>query len=311
MTWSFSEYRIFRKCPRQWFYKAVFADARCKDPLRHEAYLLSKLQSIHAWRGQIVDSVLGNFVVADLNANRAPMLAATLQHARHLFDIQKDFAMRHRLREPGMSVSKAGPAFAAFSKVEYGERIVDEEFDVAWKDVETALRNVWKLDDLRARLRRGRYRVAQRNLLFELCGGKVRAVPDLIVFFPDLPPLIVDWKVHSFGVRDYGDQLATYALALARTNPHSDFPRASHRYQAHEIELMEVQLLLGSVRTHILLEQDIYAAQERIAEGIVAFELAYDGKSSSELRPEEFPTAENPQTCQTCSYRKLCWNQTP
>jgi PD-(D/E)XK nuclease superfamily len=255
--------------------------------------------------------VLGSFVVSDLNANRTPMLAATLQHARHLFDIQKDFAMHHRLRDPGMSVSKAGPAFAAFSKVEYGERIVDEEFDVAWKDVETALRNVWKLDDLRARLRRGRYRIAQRNLLFELCGGKVRAVPDLIVFFPDLPPLIVDWKVHSFGVRDYGDQLATYALALARTNPHSDFPRASHCYQAHEIELMEVQLLLGSVRTHILLEQDIYAVQERIAEGIVAFELAYDGKSSSELRPEEFPTAENPQTCQTCSYRKLCWNQTP
>jgi hypothetical protein len=308
MTWSFSEYRIFKKCPRQWFYKAIFADARCKDPLRHEAYLLSKLQSIHAWRGQIVDSVLSTFVMAELNANRAPMLTAALQHARHLFGIQKDFAMHHRLREPDLSVSKVGPAFAAFSKVEYGERIGDEEFDVAWKDVETALRNVWKLDDFRARVRKGRYRIAQRNLLFEFCGAKVRAVPDLIVFFSGLPPLIVDWKVHSFGLRDYSDQLATYALALAHTNPHSDFPTTSRRYQAHEVELIEAQLLLGSIRTHILLEQDIHAAQERIAEGIVALEVAYDGKSSSELRPEEFPTAQNPQTCQTCPYRRLCWN---
>src|SRR5581483_10395249 len=195
-----------------------------------------------------------------------------------------------------------------FSKIEVGESITDEEFQHAWDDVETALRNVWKLDDLRARLRAGKYRVAQRNLLFEHCGAKVRAVPDVIVFFPDAPPLIVDWKVHTFGMRDYADQLATYALALTRTIPHADFPSATRRFRPHDVELLEAQLLLGSVRVHALQEEDIHTAEERIAESIVALQLACDGKSSSELRLEDFPTARNPQTCQSCPYQKLCWD---
>ena len=74
MTWSFSKGRIFKQCPRKWFFSTIYADARSTDPQRHEAYLLSKLQSIYAWRGQIVDSALGNLVAADLNANRSPTL---------------------------------------------------------------------------------------------------------------------------------------------------------------------------------------------------------------------------------------------
>ncbi|MBI2924210.1 MAG: PD-(D/E)XK nuclease family protein [Verrucomicrobia bacterium] len=308
MTWSFSEYRLFRKCPRQWFYKAIFADARAKDPPRHEAYLLSKLQTIHGWRGQIVDAVLGEFVVAELNANRRPQLDETLTRAKALFDAQRDFAMRHKLREPEMSVSKAGSAFAAFVKIEYGEKLEDSEFDQACVDVETAFRNLWKLEELRKRLRDGEYRIAQRNLLFDHCGAKVRAVPDLIVFFVKEPPLLVDWKVHTFGTRDYADQLATYAIAVTRVTPHNDFPSLPRRFQPHELELIEAQLLLGTTRRHLLQPEDVQATEEHIAEGICTLQLAHDGKSADELLPTDFPSAHNPQTCQNCVFRKLCWN---
>ncbi len=308
MTWSFSKGRIFKQCPRKWFFSTIYADARSTDPQRHEAYLLSKLQSIYAWRGQIVDSALGNLVATDLNANRSPTLSDALKYARRLFETQKDFGLKHRIREQGISITDVGPTFAAFSKVEQGETISEEEFDRAWNDIETALRNVWKLEELRGRIRAGTYRVAQRNLQFEHCGANVRAVPDLIVFFSNKPPLIVDWKVHTFGTRDYADQLATYALALTRANPHNDFPLLARRYRPHEIELIEAQLLLGSARVHTLDEDDIHRAEERIADGIVTLQLAYDGKASSELQPEDFPTARNPHTCQTCPFRKICWN---
>jgi hypothetical protein len=54
MIWSFSKSRIFRKCQRQWFYKGCRASARPNDPVRRAADLLSKLQILSAWRGQIV-----------------------------------------------------------------------------------------------------------------------------------------------------------------------------------------------------------------------------------------------------------------
>lgn len=308
MTWSFSENRTFRKCPRQWFYRYIFAEARSKDTLRREAYVMSKMQSIFAWRGQLVDTVLGDYVVAELNAKRAPTLAGALALAKELFDKQKDFGLKNRVREDGMVVSHVGKSFAAFDKVERGESIGNEEFDRAWGDIEIAVRNVWKMDELRARLRDGKYRVAQRALQFEHCGAKVKAMPDVVVFFDVAVPMIVDWKVHSFGLRDYADQLGTYALALCRANPHADFPPSSHRFPPHQIELWEVQLLLGTVRRHVLSEEEISETEERIGEGIVALQLACDGKAISDLQAEDFPTAYREQACLSCPFRKICWN---
>ena len=299
---------MLRRCPRQWFYKTVFAKSRSKDPQRREAYLLSKLQTISGWRGQIVDSVLSNFVVEELNAGRRPTLRAAIARARVLFNEQRAFGLAHRLREPDLVPSQAGPAFAAFFKVEYGEPIASSEFDQAWADIERALRIIWKNTELRAKVRRGRRLVAQRNLLFDHFGAKVRAVPDLIVFFADRPPLIIDWKVHSFGTRDSGDQLTTYAIALARTPPHADFVTSGKRWNTEDIELIEAQLIVDSFRNHPLSSAAVAQAEERIATGISAIQLACGGCNATELTAEDFPTARNPQTCRGCPYRKICWN---
>src|SRR5437867_1310124 len=102
MTWSFSEHRTFRKCPRQWFYRYIFAESRSADATRREAYVLSKMQSISAWRGQLVDTVLGSYVVSELNAKRAPTLRGALALAKELFEKQKEFGLKHHVRDPGM-----------------------------------------------------------------------------------------------------------------------------------------------------------------------------------------------------------------
>lgn len=308
MTWSFSQGRTFKTCPRRWFYKALFSESRSKDPLRREAYVLSKLQSIHSWRGQIVDSVIGESVVAELNAKRVPVLKTVIKSARERFDRQRAFGLEHRVREPKMSVSEAGPEFTAFFNVEYELALKDEDFANAWSDIEKALRNLWNLQAIRDQIRNAQYLVAQRNLIFEHCGSKVRAVPDLIVFFSDKPPLIVDWKVHTFGTRDYADQLATYALALARVAPHKDFPLGGRHFAPSDIGLVEVQLLLGTARTHVLSKDDFEEAEERIAEGITALELALDGRKPCDLCATDFPTARNPESCMNCPFRKICWN---
>lgn len=308
MIWSFSESRIFRKCQRQWFYKACCASAKAKDPTRREAYLLSKLQSVSAWRGQIVDAVVERSVVPALNRGERPMLKQVLATARSLFDKQLAFGKQNLVRQPGFKVTEAGDGFAAFYAVEYGDGLKDSEIAVAWSDVESALRNLFGLQELKELLRAAKYRIAQRSLIFDHAGAKVRAVPDLVAFFADRPPAIVDWKVHTFGIRDYRDQLLTYALALMRAKPHRDFPPDLLRWKESEIELLEVQLLRGIVRRHTVQADDIEAAEERIAESIVTLQLARGGMNDDELSPGDFPAAFEPRTCQSCPYRKLCWN---
>jgi hypothetical protein len=307
MIWSFSRDRTFRKCARQDFYRSALANALAKDPERREAYLLSKLQSVSAWRGGVVDAVLSNFLVPALNRGHRPTLPDALAYAKALFQKQLDFASRHRIRDPGMTPAKASDAFAAFLKLEYNECIPREEFDRAWADVETAFRNLYALDELRRLLRDGAYRIAQRSLTFNYYGATVRAVPDLIVFFRSRPPLIVDWKVHAFGVRGYADQLTTYAIALARVDPHKDFEKYANGWTATNTELIEVQLLRGLMRKHPVEDANVVAAEERMAEGIHALQCAFDGKKPAELHAGAFPTAQKPDICQSCPFRKLCW----
>lgn len=71
MIWSISESKTFRRCQRQWFFKNIVACATAKkNPIRRRAYLLSKLQSVFAWRGQLVDTVIENYLIPALNSKR-------------------------------------------------------------------------------------------------------------------------------------------------------------------------------------------------------------------------------------------------
>jgi hypothetical protein len=308
MTWSYSEHQLFKKCPRKWFFKSVFADSRANNPARQEAYLLSKMQSLYAWRGQVVESALQDFLIPSLEVDLQPPLHDTIKAAKQTFDEQLAFGRNHRIREPGMTIKQAGRAFAAFTELEYGQSFSDEDYLQAWEEVQMALRNFYKQSELKSLLKTGAYRVTQKVLQMQHFGATVRAVPDLIVFFLDRAPLIVDWKVHTSGIHDYADQLSIYAVALARVKPHADYGRYARRWKETDIELREAQLLRGLVREHTLDDSDVAAVDDRIAAGVIALREASAGKRSCELHSEDFPTAHDPQTCQSCQYRKICWN---
>ncbi len=115
--------------------------------MRREAYLLSKLQSLYAWRGQIVDTVVEQVLVPALSQGKRPMLNEMLNSARKLFEQQLAFGRQHRVRDPGFKLAEAGDSFTAFYAVEYGEGISDAEASEAWADVEKALRNRFDLGE--------------------------------------------------------------------------------------------------------------------------------------------------------------------
>jgi hypothetical protein len=311
--WSISEAKTFRRCQRQWYYKYRFASAvATRNELKREAHVLGTLQTISAWRGHIVDKTIETFVVPTLNGNRDFWLRDLLAHARQLFERQLAFGLAHRVREKGMTKEKANGEFAAFLAVENGGPISDEEKKEAWADVQAALRNFFhRMGALRGDLKRARRRQSQPKIYFEIGEAKVKAIPDLVLFFDDEAPMIVDWKVHYFGVHESRFQLAGYALALVRSGmANSGRMPETTPWTETDIRLVEAQLLTCDARTYQLTDDEVLATENEILQSMLEMDYASDGKERDELDPAEFPRTENTNTCQGCGFYRLCWKET-
>ena len=306
MIWSISDSKTFRRCQRQWFYKKM-GNAIATDPSRRRLYLLSKLQSISAWRGQIVDTVISEIVIPAVTSGRRVTLEQAKIRARHLFDRQLGCARKHELMVPGFSPTQLGADFAAFHAMEYGGELCDEEINKAAEEVDQALTHLFSMTDLKDLLKSASALIPQRALIFSHSGVSVRAVPDLIAFFESRPPVIVDWKVHVFGIDEAWLQLAAYALALTRCKPHKDFPTALKTFSAAQIELVEVQLLTNHVRRYSLADEEVESAEAYIAGSATEMLLALQGRKVQQLSADEFNVARFPGSCQSCQFRSVCW----
>ena len=309
MRWSYSASRSFRQCQRQWFFKNIVASAKAKDPFRRRAYLLSKLQSISAWRGKIVDDVLSKTLIPNLNRDVQTTLGTVKDHARNLFDRQLAFAQRHPIRDLSLRVSSAGDDFAVFHVMEYDGAIPENEIENAWCEIETALVNLFALKDIKDTLKSSVSVMPQRPLQFRLMDGiTVLAYPDAIVFHSNAAPTIIDWKVHKFGTNDAWLQLAIYAIALSRCNPHRDFPDGIEM-QPQETALYEVQLLTNVVRKHSLEEEHFIEAEEYMLSSAYEINCLTEGRKYTDLNVEDFKVATFAKTCERCAFRTICWEK--
>jgi hypothetical protein len=308
MRWSYSASRSFRQCQRQWYFKNAVASARAKDPLRRRAYLLSKLQSVSAWRGKIVDDAISKIIIPALNRRETITLRIVRERARNLFDRQLAFARRHPIDDPTLLVSDEGSEFALFHGMEYGTPPTQDEIDQAWNEIDLALRHLYSMDQMRSAMKSADYIVAQRALQYNLMDDvTVLAYPDAIAFRPKQPPLIIDWKVHAFGQNDASLQLAIYAIALNRSK-HSDFP-PDFSAAASDIVLLEAQLLTDSIREHRLTDDQLEEAEEYMITSAYEIACLTEGKKYPDLRLEDFQTARSADICERCAFRSICWEK--
>ena len=305
MRWSFSSARMFRQCQRSWFFKTCFASSRAKDPDRREAYVLSKLQSVSGWRGKLVDQIISQEIIEGLRRGQRITKSQLLAHAKSNFDRDREIALRHRIREPGLNPVEYG-SLTAFRAIEYGESVSDEEMTQAWQDIEIAINNLFNMERLRSALKDATYVIAQRSLQFEFAGVTVMAVPDVLAFYPAEPPLIVDWKVHAYGSRDYRLQLALYAVALTRCTPHRDFPPLLASFAPTDIRLIEAQLLTGMEHEYVLTTEDLDDLEDYVAASATEMLAATAGFENVDLCREDFSVTKWPELCQRCVFRKIC-----
>jgi hypothetical protein len=307
VIWSISNGKTFKRCQRQWFYKSIAANGVTKDPARRRIYLLSKLQSISSWRGQIVDDVISQVIIPAVISRRRMTLEQAKARAHSLFERQLDCARKHPIWEKEFSPTKLGVDFAAFHCMEYESQMNEDEVKRAAQEIDSALANLFAMEEVKQTLKSARTLVAQRALIFQHSGVSVRAVPDLIAFFQDRPPVILDWKVHVFGIQEAWLQLAVYALALTSCKPHKDFPSTFAGTRADQIELIEVQLLKNRTRRYSLAADEIEAAEAHIADSANEMSMVVDGRKANQLSPEDFAVANYSNACQSCPFKLCCW----
>ena len=307
MKWSYSKSKTFRQCQRQWFFANIMANGVTQDPARRRAFLLGKLQTIAGWRGSIVDTVIEQLAVPALQSRRLPDADALIARARRLFDMQLATALEHPLKQPERNVKSWGESYAAFYSMEYGDGPSREELDRTWDEIEMAICNLCGMRGLLRRLCDADRLIAQRTLQFQRFGVTVVGRPDLIAFYNDEAPAILDWKAQVFGTMDASKQLGIYSIALKSCTPHRDFPASLSRWPVESIRLVEVQLLLDRFRRHELDDDDRETIEEQMAESANSILMAIDGRKASELVADDFPTASYDHICERCSFRKVCW----
>src|SRR5207245_1253356 len=90
--------------------------------------------------------------------------------------------------------------------------------------------------------------------------------PDLIVFYKDKPPTIVDWKVEAPHYKEHRLQLALYGYALSKVKPHKDFPEEFRKngVDPKRIRLLEFQLLRNKMVDYALTNEDLTEIEDYI-----------------------------------------------
>jgi len=312
MKWSYTESKMFSKCQRKWYYFSIVANPNSKDSLRREAYLLKQLQTVYAWRGSLVDSVIQKVIVPKMIYHYLPSESQVLDYAIQLMEKQIAFGKERRHLCRDITKSSTSEEYCAFYELEYGNGLDEEKLQEAKNDVIISLKNLLHSDLIKEVTKNNLYIVAQRELTFPFEEDIiVSCTPDMIVFFKDKPPLIVDWKVHFFGNVDAWLQLGIYAIGLVKTKPHRDFPQDLRQMGPSKVHLIEYQLLKNIQREYSISAEEIADIEDYIFESSTRMKRLVNGRKYNRLDISRFETARSPEICEKCQFKKLCWNGTP
>lgn len=313
MKWSITKSKMFSHCQRKWYYSEIMASPRSKDPLRREAYLLKQLKSLHAWRGGIVDKVIERFIIPSIKTKHLPSEDQVNNYCTKLMENQIAFGKARMHQRPSITKSDGGDTYCAFFDLEYNGGLDEEKLNAAKEEARTALHNLMQTDFLKTIMEESSCIIAQRQITFKMDKFTVACTPDLIVFYYDAPPLIVDWKVHSLANADSWLQLGVYAVALSNVKPHKDFPDKAHCMleDATRIRMLEYQLLKNEQREYSISSEDQADIYDYIFKSCIDIDGIVGGKKYDALEVSQFQTARSPRLCERCQFRKICWKPTP
>jgi len=271
------------------------ASHNAKDEKRKEAYILRKLQSLPAWRGSLFDKGIELFVIPALENSKLIdwewVVQQTLELARRQFAFSK--AKKYRF----VSQSAAGEEFCALLFHENGLGVSSEELKEVFEHIVRCFENLGRQTEFVDYLRWRKWYGVQIPLSFSLDRITVAARPDLLFFRGKGQLTIVEWKTGMSETSDHRPQLLVYALAASRKWPDVIL---------EGLEIYEANLMKNEIQRHHVTEQDLLEIEDFIFLSISEIKALTRGEGFSEQHLEDYEFANNSNTCQNCSFRKLC-----
>ncbi len=305
MTWSFSQYITFKECPRKWYFAYKLASPiSTKEPIRKEAFYLKQLKTIDAWRGIIVDKIISEKIIPSISSGSPIFSNESTAEARKYFDNQLAFAKERRWRNDDV-IKTGNEDYAVLWELETREDI-RESLESAWSEIEIALTNFYQMTEIWDLFESATHLKPQEQLNFRQYGIYVTCKPDLIILLKNEDPILVDWKVHRYGIKDYRQQLALYALALTQSLLPKKYPMELAGVLPTDVRLREVQLLTKHVYPYDLVESEINEIKSIIGTSSRKMELTI-ADESDDFTYLDVSTTQFAEKCQRCPFQSICW----
>jgi hypothetical protein len=298
---------VFFQCPRKWYYREVYADPSSSDLLRKEAFFLSQLSNLRAWRGKVVDQIITRFIIPALNRHECVDQKKVLDYMNEFVQNQLAFGKARSYRENTTSKFRTDPCYCAFLELEYDSALPEDTVQKCIDEIGVSLKNLLNSEFIRRVSEDGLHLVAQRTLKLRFLDSQINCTPDLIAFFRSAPPSVVDWKVETPDYKDHWLQLGLYGLVLSRVEPHRDFPPESCNFlrDPRNIDLLEFQLLRDKAHRYKITPEDVVDVENYIFSSATQISRFVNGGSVTD--PHSLPSAKYAETCMNCNFRKLCW----
>lgn len=301
--WSHSLDLTVRVCQRKAFLTARYAShSSTKGTPRHEAFLLKKAVDPNTWRGLLVHTVIQEKIIPKLQQSLWPDFNEAREFAAALLDRQLAFSHAGQYR--ATSKTKAGNDFCILRADLRGTGLTATEIAQVKTEVLHALDTLeTQHHDLLERIRRAGLVVSEKEIRFPLDEQILLiAKPDLFFSEHDDRLVIVDWKAVESTHQNARSQLHLYAFAILQSGRWPQF-------HVVDTELLEVNLLSGTVTSFPLTAEDLDLTDERVFTGTELLRPLF-ARPTDDCLATDFAPAESPNACAFCSVLEICHEQT-
>ena len=162
------------------------AHHNAKDVTRREAYLVSQLSSLDAWKGKLVHLALERYFVSSLQQGNLISCEDLIQKTLVLGRQQLEFARQRKYRETGITKTRVGDKYLALKIHEAEDNFWTDKIDKVFDEVRQCYQNLYNYHELIDFLtNKADWCETEFRLSFKLNGVNIVGEPDLLVGYGD------------------------------------------------------------------------------------------------------------------------------
>lgn len=124
-------------------------------------------ETIDAWRGQIVDYTLSEYVIPKMQKRQTPTYDAAIDYAKKITKARYEFAIAEGHKEPNLKKTEHYYEYAPLYDIEYPSDDLKPKLKKAWDEIVISLTNFYNNKELIANLKKANYLITQRTLQYD------------------------------------------------------------------------------------------------------------------------------------------------